>query len=241
MPMDLRVLTGVFVTLFGIAVGMAGGDIQEQDLMTAIQETDLSDGLSGLSALSELSATRQTKPANTSIVANLTSHETMTLTFRSPTTAAIQVSPGTRITVGDGTVQVQPVENTGPASIRLTGFTGTITTADNLSISGSARSIRTDHLSFNYSRQKTVEGADGLQAISLSRVQNQHVPFDAARGTITTGGTEIELSGEQADFRFFRGTLRMERSNGAFHYRMDGHVHHGELGGGDAQVTIGAR
>lgn len=239
--MDLRVLIGVFVTLFGIAVGMAGGDIQSQDVMGAMQNGEVpSDGLSGfpsLSSLTDLLSFTPTKPANTSISADLTSAEEIDINVKTPATLTLHVATGSRITAGDATFQARGDES--PATVTLRGFTGQIRTAGNLSVDGNMNGLHMSVMSLNYSRNPGLSATEGVQRVELTELEHQHVSFEEAEGTISTGSIDTTLTEQQASFRFFRGDLTVSKNASSYRYQFDGKVHKGMLGNGESQLVIG--
>ncbi len=237
MGMDIRVLIGVFVTLFGIAVGMAGGDIQSQNIMDTLDDADFSSGIPDISILQDLLSSHQSLPANTSINALLTSHEAMTLDVTVPATLTIDVAPESGIQIGDAMFTVRAADESDRASVTFRGFTGTVRTDGNLSLEGQVNGVDMSVMSMNYSQAKQVSAMDQVQSIHLSDVRDQHATFTVAEGNIDTGATDISLSKEQAVLRFFRGDLEIMPDDEAFNYTFEGHIHEGTLG--DSQVTIG--
>lgn len=234
--MDLRVLVGVFVTLFGIAVGMAGGDIQGQQLADTVQDTMRSGELPSLTTLSGFLNRYTSKPANTSIHADLTTAEAVTISVKHPATLMLHVAPGATLQTGDATLSL---DDDTANTVTLRGFTGDIESDGNVSVDGAAQRVQTPGTTLNYSRNTPVSIAAGTAVrIVTDDLTQQPLSFEDAEGTITTGSTEMTLSGESAVFESFEGNLTIQATDPA-RYELHGRVYRGLLRSGESQITIG--
>lgn len=239
--MDLRVLIGVFVTLFGIAVGMAGGDITSQELFNSLQKVQDTGDFNILRELAstQLSFRTDDKPANSSINAALTTDEDVTLDVKMPATLTVTLIKDTEVTMGDSTLKPA---RTGTADITFNRFTGKVAVDENLSTSGEVGTVNTDALTMNYSQRKQMEiGEDDILSVRLTKLDGQEIAFKDANGTISTGSTEISLTGEEAVFKYFEGEATIQQNRKSFRYGLDGKVNHATLRSGESEITIGGK
>lgn len=242
MGMDLRVLIGVFVTLFGIAVGMAGGDIDSQDLQSSIENLESPGEMPSLTdfdltSLTDLLSYQFSRPANTSISAEL-STDNVEFRIRQPARVMISLDGGTSLSVGDA--MIQPSSGSlQDVSITLLGFTGTVSTAGNMSLKGKVSGIDAEGLSLNYSRRKSVSIQRDQAYIRLQELDGEKLLFQHATGTIERGSTDLTVNGERALFEFFEGEITITPVSTGYQYMLDGKVYRGTVGEGESSITIG--
>lgn len=239
--MDFRILIAVFITLFGIAIAMEGGELESDQLWDSIGSADVPDDISsfldfefgGLFASSEPEA----MPANTSFSAKLTTPGTE-LSIQRPATVTIQLDAETPLTVGD--TRITPGSEDESVSMELRGFTGMFSTSETVELDGSIDTIDTDALSMNYSDPKQLSAEDvPADTIHVDELERQDVSFDNATGTIATGSSDISVENESASFESFKGSIDITAVDDSYQYRMDGKLYQGLIQDGDSTITIG--
>lgn len=223
--MDFRVLIAVFVTLFAIAVGMANGDIDQQNVAT------LTDQLQGLGDLSQLldMGFQSTKPANISLTAALTATGENTIELQRQAALSLELDDGTAVTVGDATLTATG----GP--VRFTGFSGTATFDDDtVRIDGETTGVETAGASFNYTASKEVTVAAAFTEAAFTGIDSDTIRLVQVDGTVQSGGSTVQES-QQAVFEYFDGDITV--AGGTF--EVDGKVYRAVLGAGNPPVIIG--
>lgn len=219
--MDTRVLTAVFVTLFAVAIGMQHGAFSTDQFFDSL------DGLQDAGDLGDvLDRQRPDRPANTSVDARVASASTVEITANDPVTVTLALRERTDARVGDSRLRT-----TGNDTVRLDGFTGTVTlSGDNLSVEGTARNVTTSSLTFTYGSPVGVM-VDGPRAsVAMDAVTGQTLTFANATGTVTAGDTTIRVDDELARFEHFDGNISVTDET----YTLRGAVFRAALG--DARI-----
>ncbi len=238
--MDIRILAGVFITLFGIAIAMSGGEVDSNDIWGQIgsfSADDLSD-VTDWNLVSALFPEPGPKPANTSISADLTTTHA-DISVGEPATVRLKIDQQTPLTVGDS--QITPGDNdTTAVTVILRKFTGTFSTTDTVALDGTIHRIETDGLSMNYTSPTSLSLEDAaIDSLQLIGVKHQEVAFDTASGNISTGGSDIALRNESAVFEFFEGEIALTALDQGYRYRLAGDVFRGRIQDKDSTITIG--
>ncbi|MDY6770530.1 MAG: hypothetical protein SV186_01075 [Candidatus Nanohaloarchaea archaeon] len=241
--MDIKVLAAVFLTLFGVAVGMGQGNIQADDLTDLSKVTSrfqqnlnklggiggsIADTIGGLTGGTETSS-----PApNTTMRASFTADTNRTsMTFESRVdTVAIN---GSDITVKVAGLTADPSS----ASITLRNYTGKVTFDGNVTIDGSAQLMAFQGLSFNSSEPKDVViRVEDPGRLAVEGLMREDFTFAHVDGSFSFTGTTITLSDGPATLRSFTGRFEKWSSG---RYVLDGKVYRAELGEGSTRFTIG--
>lgn len=213
MRMDLRVLVAVFVTLFGIAVGMGQGQIDTATIQNVL------DDVRGAGDLGTLLQQRTEKDANITLQGTFTSTSPLDLSLTTPTTLHLTVGARTEIAFAGS--QVTP---TSTANLTIDGFTGTVTVDGNVSIEGSASRLDTPQFTFNTSTPKPVTlTADTVERVTVDGIEQQDLRFRNTTGRITAaGGNNIQLEEDDVSLTAYTGVLTIKPATGT--YTLDGRI-----------------
>lgn len=216
--MDLRVLVAVFITLFGIAVGMGQGQIDASTFQ------DVLDDIRGAGDLTTLLEQRTKKEPNITLQGQFTSTSSIDLGLTTPTTLRIAADAGTELSFAGSAVTTRTASN-----LTIAGFTGTVTVDENVSIDGTATRLDTAQFTFNFSSAKPFAlAADSVERVTLDGIERQSLQFRNATGRITAaGGNNIQLEEDDVLLTAFSGTLGIEPASQQ--YRIDGKVYQAEI------------
>lgn len=209
--MDLRVTVAVFVTLFAVAIAMQHGGLETGDVL---------DSFSNLRApsLGSLFDTEAPAAANTSVEAEITSEERVVLDVASRSNLTLRPGTATTVHISDGNRPVAAGER-----LAISGFTGTVTfRRGNLTVDGTTTGI-----GYRFDAPKTVSLTTARNGTSeFTGLRDVTVTFANATGTVTAGGTAVELTDDTARLDYFDGNLTVQ----GFTYRFDGMVYRGRFG-----------
>lgn len=234
--MELRVLVAVFVTLFGIAVGMAGGDVEGDRLLNQLSDmdkmTELDPGTlmnNGFKLFNKDTPPEATHP----LTADLVASETTTIGVTFPATVTVTPGKNADIRLADATVS-----QLNEQSVQLHDFTGTLTFGDTVTIDGKTGAVATAPMTMNYSDRKEVM-LTTVNASGRMTVVGQDIAFDAVSGKVDVQGTEINLAQDKAQFTGLEGAIQFNATVDEHRYRFDGAVASATFREEPTQMTIG--
>lgn len=237
--MELRVLVAVFVTLFGIAVGMAGGDVEGDRLLDRLSEmddtTDLTDLNPGMFFDGEFDFFGDDTPpeATHPVTAELVTEEQLEVAVDYPATVTVRPGMDADIQVADAAVSQQSSD-----PVRLHGFTGTLLFGEQLTVSGTTGAVATTPLTMNYTSQKEVT-LSTTNASGRMAVTGQDISFGAVSGKIGVESTEINLAQDKARFVGFDGDIQFNQTTDRYRFAFDGAVAKAVFREEPTQMTIG--
>jgi len=231
MGMDIKVLAAVFITLFGIAVGMADGDLTVDDLSdldTVKERFDKSmkkiekggDIFDGIDTGKEIFETGE--PPNTSITASFTtSSATDSITLDRGATVTFRGD--TRLTINDLTTSEEDFEGS------ISGFTGRVSVGTNTSIEGSATALSFSSLSFNTSEPKDVSvDIDAPEFVRISGIERKPLRFERVNGSFSVDGTTVSVQNDSVSLGSFSGEVSYDPAGDRF--SLDGRVADARVG-----------
>ncbi|MDY6778148.1 MAG: hypothetical protein SVU32_05755 [Candidatus Nanohaloarchaea archaeon] len=236
MTMDIKVLAAVFITLFGIAMGMAQGDIQVDDLSDLAKLAERFKNIRSLGGgLPDLSGGK--KAPNTSMTASFTGDTGYrTFSFKE-SVDSIQIR-GDRVRL-----QIAGLTTT-PASVSMTlhNFTGTLGMDGNVTVDGTVRSLEVASLPFNTSKPQDVSAVvKDPRYVRIDRMYRTNLQFRSVNGRIKSSvGVIIQLQKNDTNpvvFRSFTGTFERNFTSGS--YSLDGEVFRAGKKGTDAMIGGG--
>lgn len=216
--MDLRVLVAVFITLFGIAVGMGQGQIDTSTFQEVL------DSVRSAGDLGTLLEQRTTKEANITVQGSFTSPSPIDLRLTTPTTLHVTAEGGTELMFGGSTVTTRTTAN-----LTMAAFTGTVTVDENVSITGTAARLDTPQFTFNASTTEPVSlQADTVDRVAMDDLEQQDLTFRNATGHITAaGGNNIQLAEDDILLTAFTGHLTLTPGTGT--YALDGKIYKADI------------
>lgn len=241
--MDIKVLTAVFITLFGLAVGMAQGDVQVDDPQDAKGIIDrLLSGIS-LDSLLSLGSGSISLPSgggggdapapNTTLEASFTGEiqpfsvadtgQVRTLTLRG-SDAAMNVSD---FSVG-----------TSSFAVTLTNFSGQFVYNDTVRLAGTAEVIGFSEVPLSSAEETEVSiQMSDLEYLEYDQTDRLSFAVHDIAGNFSTGGQARDITAERANVTSFTGELTVNATSGI--KELDGTVYEAVFAGDGFRTVLG--
>ncbi|MCJ7450613.1 MAG: hypothetical protein MUP58_02630 [Candidatus Nanohaloarchaeota archaeon QJJ-9] len=230
--MDLKVVAAVFITLYGIAIGMAQGNLTTSDLADIntlyemFQESlrSIGEGTGGFFS--------STKPANTTIGASFQYGEPMTLKFSKKV-------PKVHIKGENARLKVSGLySNISNLDVRFNNYTGELDFNGNITLDGEFEKVDFGSLPFQADKQQEVKlVVDNPSLLSASKIPNRKFELSSISGVFSSQGKNISLNEDSVKVTSFTGEFGKNFSSGEIF--MDGKVFEAELGEGESSISIG--
>ncbi|MCJ7429090.1 MAG: hypothetical protein MUP66_01740 [Candidatus Nanohaloarchaeota archaeon QJJ-5] len=179
--MNIKVLTAVFITLFGISVGMSQGALSVDDLTNVSGLTDkIGDAVS---PLFERSSGDNDPTDDTGTEAN----KTFVGTFSTDTAVAMTITSSVQLSFeGQASVDIGGLE-TDTATASLTNFTGDVDLGENASISGDVDELVLDDSSFTADDRRSVSMTiESLESVQMDEYISDSLTFENVTGDFET-------------------------------------------------------
>lgn len=190
--MNLKVLTAVFITLFGISVGMSQGAFSVDDFTNVSNLTDsVGDTIGGLF---ERTGDRASGGDETTVEGN----KSFAGTFSTSSAVRMQLSNPVGVSfAGQAQVSIGGLQ-TGAASASLSNFTGDVELAANRSVDGAVDAITVDDSSFSADdRQDVSMEISTLDELAVEEFVTDSVTFQNVTGSFETEAGTFEYDNEQ--------------------------------------------
>jgi hypothetical protein len=233
MSMDVKVVAAVFITLFGIAVGMADGDLQMKEVPKLSNLPNVWEYIKFGDSFSPSGLFNSRKPANTSIEASFTADEArFDKKFSDPVERIVVSGKGIEMDIAGFSAGSDRVE------VTLTNYTGRVTFNGNVSLDGNVEAIDVGSLHLESKKPRGITlGVSDPTNISMQGIGGVNLDLNTTTGRFSSGDTTVRLTGSPANLKWFEGSLAKNFGSGK--YRLEGKVYEAVLGAGDSAVTIG--
>lgn len=226
--MNLKVLTAVFITLFGISVGMSQGAFSVDDFTNV---SNLTDGIGDtIGGLFERTGDRSDGGDGTTTVEG---NKSFAGTFSTSSAVKMQLSTPVGVSfAGQAQVSIGGLQ-TDATSASLSNFTGDVELAANKSVDGAVDAITVDDSSFSADdRQDVSMDISTLDELAVEEFVTDSVTFQNVTGSFETEAGTFEYDDEQTlEITSFSGEIIIRENE----IELDGLVASASIG----DTTIG--
>lgn len=201
--MNIKVLTAVFITLFGISVGMSQGALSIDDLTNVSNVTDsVGDTISPIFDRGDGSGPTDNTgdmAANRSFAGTFSTGSTVSTSIDSP----VQLSFDGEATISIGGLQ------TDMSKAQLVNFTGDIDLGENASVGGEVDELTVDDSTFTADdRQAVSMEIATLNSLTIKEFVSRSLTFENVTGAFETDSGSFTYDEEQTlAVNSFEGTL----------------------------------
>lgn len=244
--MDIKVLTAVFITLFGLAVGMAQGDVQVDDpedaqgivdrLLSSISlDSLLSLGSGGISLPGggDGSGGGDAPAPNTTLEASFTG-EIQPFTVRD--TGRVDTL---EIRGSDASMNVSDFNvGTDEFAVTLTNFSGQFAYNDTVRLAGTAAVIEFSEVPLSAAEETEVRlRMDDLEYMEYDQTDRLSFTVEDIDGNFSTGGRQRDIAAPQANVTSFTGAMTVNATSGIT--ELDGSVYEAVFAGDGFRTVLG--
>lgn len=192
--MNLKVLTAVFITLFGISVGMSQGAFSVDDFTNVSNLTDaVGDTIGGL-----FERTGDRADGGGDGTTTVEGNKSFAGTFSTSSAVRMQLSNPVGVSfAGQAQVSISGLQ-TDASSASLSNFTGDVEIDVNKSVDGSVDAITVDDSSFStQDRQDVSMDISTLDELAVEEFVTESVTFQNVTGSFETDAGTFEYDNEQ--------------------------------------------
>lgn len=242
--MDIKVLTAVFITLFGLAVGMAQGDVQVDDpeeaqgildrLLSSISlDSLLSLGSGGIGLPGGDGGGSDGPAPNTTLEASFTG-EIQPFTVRDTGRVDTLELHGSDASMNVSDFSV----GTDEFAVTLTNFSGQFVYNDTVRLAGTAAVIEFSEVPLSATEDTEVAlQMDDLEYMEYDQTDRLSFNVEDIDGNFSTGGQQRDIAAAQANVTSFTGSMAVNATSGIT--ELDGSVYEAVFSGDGFTTVLG--